>query len=138
MIKGMTSVFSKIISGEFPARFVYRDDHVVSFLTINPVVPGHVLVVPVKEVEHWIDLDDDLLNKLMGVSKKIATAISNSFDCEKVAANIVGLEVPHVHVHLMPIKVLEDVDFSRADPSPSPELLDAVQAKIVTAIDALG
>lgn len=131
----MASVFSKVISGEFPARFVYRDEDIVSFLTINPIVPGHVLVVPVKEVEHWIDLDDELLSKLMNVSKKIGKAIYESFDCEKVAANIVGLEVPHVHVHLIPINVVEDVDFSRADPSPSPELMDAVQAKIISALN---
>lgn len=130
----MASVFTKVITGEFPARFVYRDDDVVAFLTINPVVTGHVLVVPIKEVEHWIDLDDETLAKLMKVSRKVGQAISQAFPCEKVAANIVGLEVPHVHIHLMPINTIEDVDFSHADPSPSPELLDAVQTKIIAAL----
>jgi len=128
----MASVFTKIISGEFPARFVYRDEDVVAFLTINPVAPGHTLVVPVKEVEHWIDLDEETLSKLNLVSKKVGQAIFRAFPCEKIASQIIGLEVPHVHVHLIPINKMEDVDFAKADPSPSPEFLDAVQAKIIS------
>ena len=131
----MPSVFSKVISGEFPARFVFRSENVVSFLTINPIVPGHVLVVPVKETEHWIDLSDEELSELTLTSKKVAQAISKAFPCEKVASMVVGLEVPHVHIHLMPINNVEDVDFSRADPSPSPALLDAVQAKLIAALE---
>ena len=127
----MASVFTKIIQGEFPARFVYRDEDVVAFLTINPVAPGHTLVVPVKEVEHWIDLDDKTLEKLHLVSKKVANAIFRAFPCEKVSSQIIGLEVPHVHIHLIPINKMEDVDFAKADPSPSPELLDAVQTKLI-------
>ena len=130
----MASVFTKIIEGEIPARFVYRDEDVVAFLTINPVVPGHTLVVPVAEVEHWIDLEPSVLSKLMNVSSSVAKAISQAFPCEKVAASIVGLEVPHVHVHLMPINSMEDMDFAKADPSPSPEFLDAVQAKIIASL----
>lgn len=130
----MASVFTKIIEGEFPARFVYRDDEAVAFLTINPVVPGHTLVVPVKEVDHWVDLDDDTFNKLNMVSKKVAKAIQHSFPCEKIASTIVGLEVPHVHIHLMPINSMEEMDFSKADPSPSPDFLDAVQKKIIGAL----
>ncbi len=128
----MASVFSKIISGEFPGRFVYRDDDVVAFLTINPVAPGHTLVVPVKEVEHWLDLDEELLAKINAVSKKVGKAIYRAFPCEKIAYQIIGLEVPHVHIHLMPINKMEDADFSKANPSPSPEFLDAVQAKIIS------
>ncbi len=130
----MASVFTKVINGDFPARFVYRDDDVVAFLTINPVVPGHTLVVPIKEVEHWIDLDSETLNKLMAVSQKIGLALSQAFPCEKIGMTVQGLEVPHVHVHLMPINSSADVDLSRGDPSPSPELLDAVQAKIITCL----
>jgi len=133
----MSSVFTKVIEGEFPGRFVYRDENVVSFLTINPVVTGHVLVVPVREVEHWIDLNDEEINQLMSVSKRISKAIYNSFDCEKVGMMIAGLEVPHVHIHLMPINTSEDMDFAKADPSPAPDLLDAVQAKIIVALDDL-
>ena len=128
----MASVFSKVISGEFPARFVYKDDDVVAFLTINPVAPGHTLVVPIKEVEHWIDLDEDTLQKLNSASQKVGKAIYRAFPCEKIASQIIGLEVPHVHIHLIPINHMDDVDFAKADPSPSPEFLDAVQAKIIS------
>jgi diadenosine tetraphosphate (Ap4A) HIT family hydrolase len=130
----MASVFTKVIEGEFPARFVYRDDDVVAFLTINPVVPGHTLVVPVKEVEHWIDLDTETLNKLMAVSQKVGKAIAKAFPSEKVGMMIQGLEVPHVHVHLMPINTGADIDLTNSDPSPAPELLDAVQAKLIEAL----
>jgi diadenosine tetraphosphate (Ap4A) HIT family hydrolase len=130
----MASVFTKVINGEFPARFVYRDERAVAFLTINPVVPGHVLVVPVQEVDHWIDLDESTLNHVMAVSQNIGRALEKAFPCEKIGMTIQGLEVPHVHVHLMPINSSADVDLSRADPSPSPELLDAVQAKIIAAL----
>lgn len=131
----MASVFTKIIGGEFPARFVYRDDDVVAFLTINPIAPGHTLVVPVKEIDHWIDLDDDTLSKMLIVSKKVSAAIAQAFPCEKVALSILGLEVPHAHVHLVPIDTEADMDFAKADPSPSPEFLDAVQAKIIAALN---
>ncbi len=130
----MSSVFTKIIEDEIPARFVYRDENVVSFLTINPITPGHILVVPVKEVEHWVDLDEETLKSLMLVSQKLGKAIENSFQCEKVGMTIVGLEVPHVHIHLMPINTVTDMDFAKADPSPSPELMDAVQTKIIAAL----
>ncbi|MFN8015159.1 MAG: HIT family protein [Acidimicrobiia bacterium] len=130
----MSSVFTKIINGELPARFVYKDDDVVAFLTINPVAPGHTLVVPVKEVEHWIELDDETIEKLNSVAKKIGKAIDASFNPEKVAYTIVGLEVPHVHIHLIPINHMEDMDFAKADPSPSPELLDAIQKKIIASL----
>lgn len=113
---------------------MYRDDDVVAFLTINPIVPGHTLVIPVKEVEHWLDLDAETLNKVMDVSQKVGKAIEVAFPCEKVGMSIAGLEVPHVHVHLMPIDKPEDMDFARADPSPAPELLDAVQMKIIAAL----
>lgn len=133
----MSSVFTKVIEGEFPARFIYKDDDVVSFLTINPVVPGHVLVVPKQEIENWTDLDDATYESMMKVVKKVGRAIDSSFDCEKVGMEIVGLEVPHVHVHLMPVNSPQDVDLSLGDPSPAPELLDAVQAKLIAALDAL-
>lgn len=133
----MASVFTKVIEGEFPGRFIYRDENVVSFLTINPIVPGHVLVIPVKEVEHWVDLSDEELAQVMSVAKKIGKAIENSFDCEKVGMSVAGLEVPHVHVHLMPINSITDMDFAKADPAPAPELLDAVQAKLIAALDEL-
>lgn len=130
----MSTVFTKIIEGEFPARFVYRDDRVVAFLTINPIAPGHTLVVPAVEVDHWLDLDDETLSQVMAVSKKVAVAIQESFECKKVAVSILGLEVPHAHIHLVPINDETDMDFAKADPSPSPDFLDAVQAKIIAAL----
>src|SRR5690606_36648157 len=114
----MPTVFTKIIQGELPGRFVWRDDRCVAFLSINPMAAGHTLVVPVEEVDHWIDLDPDLLGHLVGVAREIARAQQAIWEPEKVGMMIAGLEVPHVHLHLVPISGVHDLDFSRADPSP--------------------
>ena len=127
----MASVFTKIIEGEFPARFIYKDDVVVSFLTINPVTPGHVLIVPIAEVDHWVDLDPKTLSHIMGVAQKISSALMACFDCERIGFEIAGFEVPHAHIHLIPANHNEDLDLSRGDPTPSHEFLDAIQTKIV-------
>jgi histidine triad (HIT) family protein len=120
----MASVFTMIINGDLPGRFVWKDDHCVAFLSINPLAPGHTLVVPRREIDHWIDADDDLLAHLTTVSRTIGAALQEAFAPAKVGMMIAGLEVPHLHLHLVPINGVHDLDFSRADPSPDPADLD--------------
>jgi histidine triad (HIT) family protein len=133
----MATLFTKIISGELPGRFVWRDDRVVAFLTIAPLKPGHVLVVPIEEVDHWLDLDADLLAHLMEVSQTIGRAVDRAFEPEKVGMMIAGLEIPHVHVHIVPMSGVRDLDFANADPDPSPESLDDAAARIRAALAEL-
>ena len=120
----MASVFTAIIEGELPARFIWKDDHCVSFLSINPIRPGHVLVVPRQELDHWIDLEPPLAAHLMTAAQSIGKALDATFKADKVGQMIVGLEVPHVHIHLMPINGLDDMNFANADPDPDPAALD--------------
>jgi len=132
----VATVFTRIITGELPGRFVWRDDRCVAFLSINPLQPGHTLVVPIVEVDHWIDLDDDLAAHLMVVAKRIALAQQEAFSPVKVGLMIAGLEVPHVHLHVVPIRGVHDLDFANADPSPDPAELDraaeALRARLGT------
>jgi diadenosine tetraphosphate (Ap4A) HIT family hydrolase len=130
----MASVFTRIINGELPARFVYRDDHCVAFLSAAPLKPGHTLVVPIREVDHWIDLDADLSAHVFQTAQKIAAAIQRAFRPQKVALLIVGLEVRHVHLHLVPIDAIGDVDFSRQNQNPDPAEMDAAAQKIRDAL----
>jgi hemoglobin len=133
----VTTVFSRIIDGELPARFVHTDDRCVAFLSINPLRAGHTLVVPRAEVDHWIDLDPADWQHLSAVARRIATAIQHAYRPAKVAAALAGLEVPHVHVHLVPIDTMTDLDFTRADPSPDPAALDEAAATIRAALAGL-
>ncbi len=126
----MATVFTMIINGEIPGRFVWRDDRVVAFLTIAPLSPGHVLVVTVDEVEHWIDLEPELLDHLMSVSQTIGRAVDRAFAPAKVGVMIAGLEVPHVHVHVVPMMGEGDLNFSRADSNPSDASLDDAADRI--------
>ena len=99
----MATVFTRIIEGEVPARFVWRDESCVAFLNITPLAPGHTLVVPKEEVEHWIDLGPGLAAHLMSVSQAIGLAVQECFGPKKVGLAIAGLEIPHAHVHVWPI-----------------------------------
>jgi histidine triad (HIT) family protein len=128
------SVFSQIIVGELPARFVYEDDRCVAFLSIAPLGDGHVLVVPREEVDHWLDLDPDLLAHLMTVSQTIGAALQRAYSPVKVGMMLAGLEVPHVHVHLVPISSMRDMDFDNADKDPDPARLDEVQRRVRDAL----
>ena len=134
----MASVFTMIIEGELPGRFVWKDDNCVAFLSINPLSPGHTLVVPRVEIDHWIDLDDDLLQHLVGVSKKIGEALSLGFKPVKVAVMIAGLEVPHAHIHVVPMMGEHDLDVDNANLAPDPDELDAAADRIRAALRALG
>lgn len=130
----MPSIFTRIIQGELPGRFVYRDGDVVAMLTIQPLRPGHTLVVPVKEVDDWLDLDSDMLHKLMDVAQLVGRAIKDEFRPERVGMMIAGLEVPHVHVHVSALDTMADLDFATVDRSPDPEELDAICSRLAERI----
>ena len=130
----MPSVFSKVISGEWPGRFVYADERVVAFLTIAPLRPGHVLVVPREEVDHWEALDPDLAAHLMTVAQKVGRAVKQAFGSARAGLVVAGLEVPHTHLHVVPLDAMRDLDFAHADPEPDPLALDAAAARIRAAL----
>ena len=130
----MPSVFSRIIARELPGRFVWRDEHVVAFLSIEPVTPGHVLVVPVEEVDHWVDLDAPSWARVCAVSQVIGRALRGAFDAPRVGQMIAGFEVPHVHVHVFPARELDDIGFARVDTDPDPEALDGAASRIRAAL----
>jgi diadenosine tetraphosphate (Ap4A) HIT family hydrolase len=134
----MASVFSRIIAGELPGRFVWRDDRVVAFLSIEPIADGHVLVVPVAEVDQWVDLDVDEWARVAEVSRHVGLALRTAFEAPRVGQMIAGFEVPHVHVHVFPAADLSDIGFAKADPAPAPEALDGNATRIRSALRALG
>ena len=107
----MASIFSKIISGEIPSFKIYEDENFLAFLDINPNTIGHTLCIPKKEVDQIFDLDDKTLSELIIFSKKIANAIKKAVVCKRVGMSVIGLEVPHVHVHLIPINNMNDMSF---------------------------
>jgi len=133
----VATVFTKIINGELPGRFVYEDDEVVAFLTIEPMTQGHTLVVPRAEVDNWQDLDPALFGKVMSVAQLIGKAVCMAFDVERAGVIIAGLEVPHLHVHVFPARNLSDFGFANVDRNPSPESLDDAQARIKAALAQL-
>lgn len=133
----MASVFTMIINGDLPGRFVYEDDEVVAFLTIGPMTQGHTLVVPRAEVDNWQDVDPPLFHKVMDVAQLIGKAVCKAFDAERAGVIIAGLEVPHLHVHVFPARELSDFGFAHIDPNPSAESLDEAQEKIKAALAEL-
>ena len=109
----MSSIFSKIIAGEIPCHKVVENEHCLAFMDIMPLAMGHVLVVPKVEVDHYFDLSEDVLKELAVFSKKIALAIEAAVPCNRVGVAVIGLEVPHAHVHLIPLNSVEDINFER-------------------------
>jgi histidine triad (HIT) family protein len=134
----VSTLFTKIIEGDIPGRFVWRDDEVVAFLTINPITPGHTLVVPVAEVDHWLDLPPALAARCMTVAQVIGQAQMAAFSPARVGMIIAGLEVPHTHLHLIPIESEADLSFAKADPAPAPEALDDAAARLRQALQVMG
>ena len=132
----MPTVFTRIIDRELPGRFVYEDESCAAFLTIAPVTPGHTLVVTRREVDDWLELTDDERNALWAACAAVARGIDTVFKPAKVAAMLVGLEVPHVHVHLIPISDESQLDFGKADTGIEPSVLDGIAASISAAISA--
>lgn len=131
----MATVFTRIIQGELPGRFVWRDERCVAFLSINPLRPGHTLVVPIEEVDHWLDLDLDLMQHLTGVARTIGQAQMQAFRPARIGLMIAGLEVPHVHLHVVPISDVHDLDFANAEQDPSEESLDRAHADLTAALE---
>jgi len=129
----MRTIFSKIIDGQIPGRFVWRDDDVVAFLPIALLAPGHTLVVPIEPVDHWIDLDPELNAKLWTVAQTISRALDAIYSPTKVGVLVVGEEVPHAHVHLVPFTQLSQMSFANQDANPAPEALDQ-QAEALRAV----
>ena len=126
----MASIFTKIINGEIPCYKVAEDDNYFAFLDINPLAKGHTLVVPKKEVDYIFDLDDKTLGNMMVFAKRVADKIRCKIECKRVAIVVLGLEVPHAHIHLIPINSENDVDFHREKLHLTPEEFEKITADI--------
>ena len=126
----MATVFSKIVAGEIPSYKVAEDENYYAFLDINPLAEGHTLVIPKKEVDYVFDLDDETLAGLTVFAKKVAHRIKSQIGCKKVAMVVLGLEVPHAHIHLIPMNNENDVDFKREKLSFSPEEFKETAARL--------
>jgi histidine triad (HIT) family protein len=130
----MASIFTRIINREIPGYIVAEDENYIAFLDINPLVVGHTLVVPKKEVDFIFDLDDETLAGLNLFAKKVAQAIRKTISCKRVGVAVIGLEVPHTHMHLVPMNSMGDLNFTRAKLNPAKEELEAAAEKIRKAI----
>lgn len=131
----MASIFTRIVRGEIPCHKICEDDRYLAFLDINPLVKGHTLVIPKKEIDYLFDLDDDLLAGMTVFARKVARAIDKVMDCKRVGVVVLGLEVPHAHIHLIPINSLHDTEFSRPKLKLSNDELKAIADKIKGALE---
>jgi histidine triad (HIT) family protein len=132
----MASIFTKIVNGEIPSHKVAETNDFLAFLDVNPLVEGHVLVIPKKEVDYIFDLDDETYAGLMIFSKIVAAGIKNVIPCLRVGVAVIGLEVPHTHVHLVPLNQMNDINFSREKLKPTQEELSNTATRIREAITA--
>jgi len=130
----VSSIFSKIVKGEIPSYKIAENENYFAFLDINPVSKGHTLVIPKKEVDYIFDLDDETLAGLHTFSKKVAKAIESVVPCERIGVTVIGLEVPHAHVHLIPINALNDMNFAKEKLSLSQEEFQELASKIAAAL----
>ncbi len=130
----MATIFSRIVNGEIPSYKIAEDEHYYAFLDINPLAEGHTLVIPKKEVDYLFDLEDDLLGGMMVFAKRVARAIDQSVECQRVGVAVLGLEVPHAHIHLIPINHISDIDFSREKLKFSEEAFKRTAEKIRSAL----
>ena len=126
----MPTIFSKIINHEIPGHIIAEDDRFIAFLDIVPLVMGHVLIVPKKEVDYIFDIEDDALAAMHVFAKKVAHAIKKAVPCKRIGVAVIGLEVPHAHIHLIPMNTVDDVNFSRPKLKPTQEELTQVASKI--------
>ncbi|MFW5754007.1 MAG: HIT family protein [Marinilabiliaceae bacterium] len=126
----MATIFSKIVNGEIPSYKIAEDDRYYAFLDIHPLAKGHTLVVPKQEIDYLFDLDDDLLAGMMVFSKKVARAIEKAVPCKRIGVAVLGLEVPHAHIHLIPLNEESDISFSRPKLQLSEEELASIAEKI--------
>ncbi len=126
----MASIFTRIINGEIPGHIVAENDHFVAFLDIMPLVHGHTLVVPKKEIDYIFDIDDADLAAMMVFAKKVSKAVRKAVPCKRIGVAVIGLEVPHAHVHLVPLNSMADINFSNPKLKPTPQELADVAARI--------
>jgi len=134
----MASVFTLIIAGEIPGRIIWDDDQCVAIVDIRPLHIGHCLVIPKQEVDHWIDLDPGLASHLMGVARTIGEAQQRVFNPVRVGLVIAGFEVPHTHLHVVPLDSMANLDWSQVDLNPSSDALDQVASDMRSALIELG
>lgn len=129
------TIFSKIIAGEIPGYKLAEDERFFAFLDAFPLVPGHALVVPKIEVDKFLDMPDDYLSAILLFAKPLAYAIERAYPCERVGLSVVGLEVPHAHLHLVPLNGMDDINFTRPKMKPTPEALALSQKKILAELE---
>ncbi len=127
----MASIFTRIINREIPAHIVAEDDRFIAFLDVMPLVEGHTLVVPKQEVDYIFDLDATLLADMMVFAQKVAAAVKKTIPCKRIGVAVIGLEVPHAHIHLVPMNSMGDINFMRPKLSPSKETLETTAKAIV-------
>jgi histidine triad (HIT) family protein len=131
----MATIFTKIVNGEIPCYKIAEDENYLAFLDINPLAKGHTLVIPKKEVDYIFNVDDQLLGGMMVFAKKVAHAVEKAVPCKRIGVAVLGLEVPHAHIHLIPINKLGDINFGNPKLSLTPEELAATASKIVSFLD---
>lgn len=129
----MASIFTRIVNGDLPAFKIAETEHFLAFLDINPVSKGHTLVIPKMEIEYLFDIEDEHYSSLLIFAKKVAKAIKAVVDCEKIAVAVVGLEVPHAHIHLIPVKKVGDLSFSNPRIKMSNDELEKLTSEIKSA-----
>ena len=134
----MPTLFTKIINGDIPGRFVWKDDDLVAFLSIGPLSGGHTLVVPRQEIDKWTDAPAELLQKLTAAAQAIGRAQVAAFGSERAGLTIAGFEVEHLHLHVWPANSMQDFDFSRAETDPDPDRMDANAEKLRQALRDAG
>ncbi len=134
----MASIFTRIINGEIPGRFIWDDEVCIAMIDIRPLHRGHTLVIPKTEVDQWVDLDAEIATHLMGVAQTIGQAQRSVIECARIGLMIAGFEVPHTHVHVVPISTMADLDFTNAETSPRADDLDAVADELRGALRDAG
>lgn len=126
----MASIFTKIVNGEIPCYKVAENDKFLAFLDVNPLAKGHTLVIPKQEVDYIFDLEDNLLSELSIFAKQVALKVEKAISCKRIGVAVIGLEVPHTHIHLVPINSVADIDFSQPKLKLSPEEFEETLSKI--------
>lgn len=130
----MSTVFSKIVAGEIPCYKIAENDNFLAFLDVNPLVAGHTLVIPKIEQDYIFDLDNQVLESLIVFSKEVAVKLKKAIPCKRIGVSVIGLEVPHAHIHLIPINTIQDMNFSKEKASFSPSELQDLQNQILSVI----
>lgn len=127
----MATIFSKIVQGEIPAHKIAETDEFLAFLDVNPLVEGHVLVIPKQEIDYIFDIDGDVLGRMMQFAQKVARAQKQAIECKRIGVAVIGLEVPHAHIHLVPMNCMNDINFTQEKLKPSQEELAETAKKII-------